>query len=54
MLKIQRLRLLKIYEVINGSENAGVMSVNKNTVGGGKVTIINQSVTGLFETREEI
>lgn len=39
---------------INGSENAGVMSVNKNTVGGGKVTIINQSVTGLFETREEI
>ena len=39
---------------INGSENAGVMSVKKNTVGGGKVTIINQSVTGLFETREEI
>ena len=39
---------------INGSENAGVMSVNKNTVGGGKVMIINQSVTGLFETREEI
>ena len=41
-------------EFINGKKNAGNMAINKNTVGKGKVTIINQSVTGLFENRQEI
>lgn len=39
---------------IGGSKQAGNMAVNKNTVGKSKVLIINQSVTGLFETRKEI
>lgn len=39
---------------IGGSKLAGNMAVSKNTVGKSKVVIINQSVTGLFETRKEI
>ena len=39
---------------IGGSANAGGMSINKNTVGKSELVLINQSVTGLFETREKL
>lgn len=40
--------------LINGSENAGNMSISKNTIGKSKLILINQSVTGLFENRIEL
>jgi len=39
---------------IGGKENAGSMSVKKNTIGKSKLVLINQSVTGLFENRIEL
>ena len=39
---------------IGGSKSAGVISVNKNTLGGKRLILINQSVTGLFENRIEL
>ena len=39
---------------IEGAKYSGKLTIKKNTVGKGKVTIINQSVTGLFENRQEI
>ena len=39
---------------IGGTSSAGRMSINKNTVGKSELVLINQSVTGLFETREKL
>ena len=39
---------------IGASKSAGVISVNKNTLGGKRLILINQSVTGLFENRIEL
>ena len=39
---------------IGGTSSAGRMSINKNTVGKSELILINQSVTGLFETREKL
>ena len=41
-------------KLIGGSPNCGAMSKNKNTVGVSELVLINQSVTGLFETREKL
>ncbi len=37
---------------IGGKANSGKISINKNTIGKMKVTLINQSVTGLFVNKE--
>ena len=39
---------------IGAASKAGKMTVNKNTIGASKLILINQSVTGLFENREEL
>ena len=39
---------------IGGSKNAGNMAVSKNTIGKNKLVLVNQSVTGLYETRIEL
>lgn len=39
---------------VGGSKNAGVMVVNKNTVGKSQLILVNQSVTGLYENRTEL
>ena len=38
--------------LVGGSTNAGNIAINKNTIGKSNLTFINQSVTGLFETRK--
>ena len=40
--------------LIGGGKSSGVMTINKNTVCEKKIEIINQSITGLFENRQEI
>ena len=39
---------------IGGTANAGNMAYNKNTLPTKKLILIHQSVTGLFETEEEL
>ena len=39
---------------IGGSKNSGSMKINKNTVGKSYLILVNQSVTGLYETRTEL
>ena len=39
---------------IEGAKYSGKLAINKNTVGKSEIIIINQSVTGLFENRQEI
>ena len=39
---------------IGGSKNAGNIAVNKNSLGKSKLVLVNQSVTGLYETRIEL
>ena len=41
-------------KAIGGSANAGNMAYNKNTLPTKKLILIHQSVTGLFETEEEL
>lgn len=41
-------------KLVNGGGYAGSMKVNKNTLGKSKLTLINQSITGLFENRIEL
>lgn len=41
-------------KVINGSQNAGSMKVNKNTLTSKSLKLVHQSITGLFETEEEL
>ena len=41
-------------KTIGGSANAGGMQVNKNTLTSQKVVLVHQSVTGLFDTEEEL
>ena len=40
-------------KLIDGSTNSGNIAVNKNTLCNGVITIVNQSVTGLYENREK-
>ena len=39
---------------IGGGSSAGSISIKKNTVGKQKLVLVHQSVTGLFETKEEL
>lgn len=39
---------------VGGSKYAGRMVVNKNTIGKSRLILVNQSVTGLYETRIEM
>lgn len=41
-------------KTIGGSVNAGGMQVNKNTLTSQKVVLVHQSITGLFDTEEEL
>ena len=41
-------------KIIGGSANAGNLAYNKNTLSSKKLTLIHQSITGLFETEEEL
>ena len=41
-------------KAINGSQNAGSMKVKKNTLTSKSLKVVHQSITGLFETEEEL
>ncbi len=41
-------------KAINGSQNAGSMKLIKNTLTSKALVLVNQSITGLFETEEEL
>ena len=41
-------------KAIGGSANAGSMKIKKNTLTSRSLVLVNQSITGLFETEEEL
>lgn len=41
-------------KAIGGSPNAGSMKMKKNTLTSKSLKLINQSITGLYETEEEL
>ena len=41
-------------KAIGGTANAGSMKINKNTLTSKRLVLVNQSVTGLFETEEDL
>lgn len=41
-------------KLIGGSISAGNMEVNKNTLTSKSLKLVHQSITGLFETEEEL
>ena len=41
-------------KAIGGSANAGSMKIKKNTFTSRSLVLVNQSITGLFETEEEL